>query len=126
MIKLRFENAIYRTYCDGKITTCSYKCTLYDTDNKFVIEKFTSSGKSRCADYDVLDPQIGRALAEARAKRNAYKRAKKTMTSFHTLKDLRAQLRHITDRWMSLQTFIFCYEDECDHIKRLMKHESHI
>lgn len=126
MIKLRFEKPEFKTYCNGRITTCTYKCTLYETENKSVLEKFTVSGKATCADDDVCDPEIGRSLSNARAKRNAYKKAKSHLMSFHTLKELRLHLKHISERWRALQTLVFCYDDEVEHIKRLLKHESHV
>ena len=73
MLKLRFSKPSIKTYSDGKITVCTYKCTLLDRENKRVVDEFSVTGTSKCAPTDSIDAAFGRKLADSRAKLMAYK-----------------------------------------------------
>lgn len=119
MIKLRFSKAQYNGYCDGKVTTCTYKCTLYDSESKIIIERFNARGKATCAPDDTPDEWLGRALSEARAKMHAYKHARKYFDGFASEKSIDEQLRRLWDMKKSINRLRFCYFDEMEHIKKL-------
>lgn len=75
MLKLKFSKPSVKTYKDGKITVCRYKCAIIDNCTKEVLSAFNAKGISVCSDSDVVNAECGRRLADSRAKYNAYKEA---------------------------------------------------
>lgn len=76
MFKLRFSNPTYAVWKDKKsgsiYTKCMYKCEIYDTLSHEVMDKFNADGITACDPRDEYDEQIGKAMAESKAKRCAY------------------------------------------------------
>ena len=79
MLKLKFSKPSVKTYKDGKITVCKYKCMIIDNCTKEVLSAFNAKGISVCSDSDTVNAECGRRLADSRAKYNAYKEAASIM-----------------------------------------------
>lgn len=81
MLKLKFSKPNMKTYMDGKITVCKYQCEIINNEDKSVIDSFTATGTAKCAPEDNLSPEVGRKLADSRAKMSAYKTASHLLTN---------------------------------------------
>lgn len=72
MLKLRFSKPDIRTFLNGQITKCYFKCQIVETQSGNVLNRFSVSGQARCNPTDHQDSKLGAALAESRAKYRAY------------------------------------------------------
>lgn len=76
MLKLKFSKPSIKHYNDGKITVCTYSCSIIENNAgnaKEVKCEFTSTGIAKCSPNDTVDLDFGRKLADSRAKLKAYK-----------------------------------------------------
>ena len=74
MLKLRFSKPSYKKYMGGKACVCSYKCKIFNSVTKEIIDEFNVSGAAKLANGDTLS-DLGAKLADSRAKLVAYKKA---------------------------------------------------
>lgn len=121
MYKLSFSKPMYKTYKDGKITLCTYKCTMLDAKTKEVFSDFVVTGKSVCSDNDTIDVKVGRNLAESRAKYQAYSTAKELMDCNICLEDVHEQFEETLNIISFYNSLNYLKKNELKHINFLKK-----
>lgn len=69
-MKIRFSKPTFRTFHEGRVTSCSFNCTLLINGSE--VKRFKTHATTQLAEGDTPDPVKARHLAESKAKLKAY------------------------------------------------------
>lgn len=114
MIKLRFNEKEIKTFQDGRVTKCYIWCQIIATETGNVLDSFKVTGKAVCNPKDQLDPKLGAALADSRARHKAFARAYKVVNKF--IRDMR-----MYDLINFHSKVKYLLQEEQEHEARLLK-----
>lgn len=124
MIKLQFSKRKYYTFSDGKVVVCSYDCTVYDSSDGRILQKFKVKGKATCAEQDMPNPYLGRMIADSRAKEKAYTKAR----TLFDKEELEARWKEVTktlDEFRFFDQMSYLRRNEQVHIKKLINEDNY-
>lgn len=75
--KIKFKDPLFSTYLEDRVTKCKYTCKVYYKGN--LILEFPVSATTKCVSPDKLNLEVGRKIAECKAKKKGYIIAKDTL-----------------------------------------------
>ena len=122
-MKLRFEQPVYYINKEKRTVVCtieasfdSYDLRELDPDFLYSNNTFYARGITKCKEPDVFNEEIGKRLAESKAKMQAYKKAFKFLDSFK--KNLNKKFEIITSTQVDYLSPLLAKEEK--HFKKLL------
>lgn len=117
-MKLQFSTPTFKVLNGNKVTVCTYTCAVM-TDAGKTLKKFKVTGKACLAPTDEYDANLGKHLADSRAKEKAYSVVAEELP-MGVLKEQEARIKEVQTTIAFYKKMYHLRNAERKHLKTLL------